>query len=38
VWVGEVGLTRQSFSKYCTALEKHDPVLRAMRGMPLRAA
>ena len=26
---GETGLSRQSFSKYCTSLEKHDPVLGA---------
>jgi len=25
---GETGLSRRSFSKYCTSLEKHDPVLR----------
>ena len=24
---GETGLSRRSFSKYCTSLEKHDPVL-----------
>lgn len=29
VKAGETGLIRQSFSKYCTSLEKHDPVLRA---------
>lgn len=29
-WIAEVGLTRQSFSKYCTALEKHDPVLSGL--------
>ena len=26
---GETGLMRRSFSKYCTSLEKYDPVLRA---------
>ena len=26
---GETGLSRRSFSKYCTSLEKHDPVLGA---------
>ena len=25
--VVETGLSRRSFSKYCTSLEKHDPVL-----------
>ena len=30
-WSAANGLTRQSFSKYCTALEKHDPVLCGMR-------
>lgn len=25
---GETGLSRRSFSKYCTSLEKHDPILR----------
>lgn len=28
VRAGETGLSRRSFSKYCTSLEKHDPVLR----------
>lgn len=31
-WSGTAKLTRQSFSKYCTALEKHDPVLRDMQA------
>ena len=31
---GETGLSRRSFSKYCTSLEKHDPVL----GSQLRQA
>ncbi len=31
-WVASAGLCRQSFSKYCTALERHDPALRAMIG------
>ena len=26
--IGDQGMTRQSYSKFCTALEKHDPVLR----------
>ena len=26
---GETGLLRRSFSKFCTALEKHDPALRS---------
>lgn len=30
-WSGGAKLVRQSFSKYCTALEKHDPVLRKMQ-------
>ena len=38
VWIAEAGLTRESFSKYCTAVEKHDPVLRALRGKSLTAA
>jgi hypothetical protein len=40
VRAGETGLTRQSFSKYCTSLEKHDPVLRAQfeAGARARAA
>ena len=29
---GETGLSRQSFSKYCTSLEKHDPILGAQLG------
>lgn len=29
VRAGETGLSRRSFSKYCTSLEKHDPVLNA---------
>lgn len=29
VRAGETGLCRRSFSKYCTALEKYDPVLRS---------
>jgi len=29
VQAGNTGLIRRSFSKYCTALERHDPVLRA---------
>lgn len=29
-WVAKAGLSRKSFSKYCTALEKHDPVLRRL--------
>lgn len=29
-WIAEAGLVRQSFSKYCTSLERHDPVLRGM--------
>ncbi len=33
VRAGEAGLMRQSFSKYCTSLEKHDPVLRAQLGV-----
>lgn len=36
VKAGETGLTRRSFSKYCTALEKHDPVLRAQFEAGLR--
>lgn len=32
-WSGFAGLCRQSFSKYCTALERHDPALRLMRGV-----
>ena len=30
-WSTQVGLNRRSFSKYCTALQKHDPVLREMQ-------
>ena len=29
---GETGLSRRSFSKYCTSLEKHDPVLVGQLG------
>jgi hypothetical protein len=29
-WIAEAGLVRESFSKYCTSLERHDPVLRSM--------
>lgn len=32
-WVAGARLCRQSFSKYCTALERHDSVLREMRGV-----
>ena len=37
-WSTEVGLTRRSFSKYCTALRKHDPVLRDMRATAAQAS
>lgn len=29
-WAASAALCRQSFSKYCTALERHDPALREM--------
>lgn len=34
-WAASTKLCRQSFSKYCTALERHDPTLRKMRGADL---
>jgi len=33
---GETGLSRRSFSKYCTSLEKHDPILRAQLSRAAR--
>ena len=33
---GETGLSRPSFSKYCTSLEKHDPILRAQLSRAAR--